>query len=159
MLVLTPRKSFFTVCLVVQLSACSIYSLPGQTPVPIESDPGYTEVKPPISAPASRSGSRPESVPGSASQPSPAAEPSVAAAYQPLLDRAEAATARGDYEEALALLERAQRVDPDNADVYLGMARTHDARGDSAQASATAERGLLYCRSDYQCGVLRNYLR
>jgi len=74
-----------------------------------------------------------------------------------LLERAEAATARGDYEEALALLERAQRIDPDSADIYLAMARTHAARGDSARARATAERGLLYCSDSRQCAELRNY--
>ncbi|HEY6130774.1 MAG TPA: tetratricopeptide repeat protein, partial [Halioglobus sp.] len=70
------------------------------------------------------------------------ATPSASAAWQPLLAKAQQATARGDYEQALALLERAQRIDPDSAAVYLDMARTHQAKGDVAQARATAERGL-----------------
>jgi Flp pilus assembly protein TadD len=74
-----------------------------------------------------------------------------------LLAKAEQATGRGDYEEALALLERAQRIDPDSAEVYLGLARTHAARGDAAQARATAERGLLYCSSASQCEALRRF--
>ena len=42
---------------------------------------------------------------------------------------------------ALALLERAQRIDPDSAQIYLAMARTHEASGDGSQARATANAG------------------
>ena len=69
------------------------------------------------------------------------------------------AARQGDYEQSLALLERAQRIDPDNAQIYLGMARTHRARGDSAQARATAERGLLYCEGKAECDALRAFTR
>jgi Tfp pilus assembly protein PilF len=57
------------------------------------------------------------------------------------------------------LLERAQRIDPDSAEVYLGMAKTHWARGDATQARVTAERGLLYCSTARQCEALRGYVR
>jgi thioredoxin-like negative regulator of GroEL len=73
------------------------------------------------------------------------------------LAAAEQAAQRGDYEEALALLERAQRIEPNSAEVYLHMARTHLARGDIAQASATAERGLLYCSTEAMCDALREF--
>ena len=72
-----------------------------------------------------------------------------------MLAKAEQATQRGDYEQALALLERAQRIDPDSAEVYLCMAQTHRARGNAAQARATAERGLLYCSTEALCDALR----
>jgi hypothetical protein len=137
----------FTLCLVITISACSTYSLPGSTPapVPVEKEPDYQgQTTPPHTTP--------ESVP----RPS---EPSVSSAYRPLLAKAEQATAQGDYEQALALLERAQRIDPDNAEIYLAMARTHDARGDSVQARATAERGLLYCASKSRCAALRGYVQ
>lgn len=98
--------------------------------------------------------------PATSAQPIPRpTEPSASKAYQPLLDKADAARERGDYEQSLALLERAQRIDPDSADIYLAMARTHHARGDQAQARATAERGLLYCGGRSQCDALRVYLR
>jgi tetratricopeptide (TPR) repeat protein len=77
-------------------------------------------------------------------------QPSVSGAWLPLVNKAEQATARGDYEQALALLERAQRIDP---------ARTHRARGDLAQARATAERGMLFCGSRAQCDALRAFTR
>lgn len=133
-----------TLCLLLQLSACSIYSLPGSKPVPAEGQVEAPVDTPPVMAP------EPARLP-------PA--PSSSAAYQPLLAKAEQATARGDYEQALALLERAQRIDPDNAEIYLGMAKTHHARGDRAQARATAERGLLYCSSNVECDALRGYTR
>lgn len=85
--------------------------------------------------------------------------PSASAAWKPLLAQAEQASGRGDYEQALALLERAQRIDPDSAAVYLSLAKTHRARGDTGQASAVAERGLLYCSTDTECNALRAYTR
>jgi Tfp pilus assembly protein PilF len=84
---------------------------------------------------------------------------SASAAWQPLLAKAQQAVERGDYEQALALLERAQRIDPDSAEVYLGMAETHLAKGDAAQARASAERGLMYCSSDAVCNALRALTR
>jgi tetratricopeptide (TPR) repeat protein len=77
----------------------------------------------------------------------------------PLVKKAEQASARGDYEQALALLERAQRIDPESGEIYLQMALTHRARGDAAQARATAERGMLYCNSAGQCDELRALIR
>jgi tetratricopeptide (TPR) repeat protein len=133
-----------TLCLLLFVSGCSIYSKPDSQPVPVEKQPDYTPVTPPATSP----------------QTAPrAAEPSASAAYQPLLNQAEQASDRGDYEQALALLERAQRIDPDSAEIYLNMAKTHQASGDSAQARATAERGLLYCSSTAQCNALRAYTR
>lgn len=126
------------------LGGCSIYNIPGSEPAPIEKAPEHTTVTPPATS----------------AQPIPRpTEPSASKAYQPLLDKADAARERGDYEQSLALLERAQRIDPDSADIYLAMARTHHARGDQAQARATAERGLLYCGGRSQCDALRVYLR
>jgi tetratricopeptide (TPR) repeat protein len=131
-------------CLLLVVSGCSLYSMPGSEPVPVEKQPDYTPVTPPATSP----------------QTAPrTAEPSASAAYQPLLNQAEQAKDRGDYEQALALLERAQRIDPDSADIYLSMAKTHQASGDGAQARATAERGLLYCSGTAQCNALRAYTR
>ena len=129
---------------VVQLAACSTYTQPGGKPAPVETQPEHTKVVPSTKAPQI---------------PHKPASPSASSAWKPLLAKAEQATQRGDYEQALALLERAQRIDPDSAEVYLGMAKTHRARGNVAQARATAERGLLYCATVPQCEALRAYLR
>lgn len=115
-----------------------------------------TDTTPPETAPVERA---PEAVEVIPSQPETRPKPAPVAAYRPLLEKANAARSRGDYDESLALLERAQRIDPDGADIYLAMARTHQARGDKAQARAVAERGLLYCSGRSQCDALRAYAR
>jgi tetratricopeptide (TPR) repeat protein len=122
------------------LVACATSTPPVEKPSPV-----VTPQKPIIVAPP----------PTVYETPPRAATHSASAAWQPLLAKAELAADRGDYEQAMALLERAQRIDPDSAEVYLGIARTHLAKGDTAQARVTAERGLLYCSSDSVCNALR----
>jgi tetratricopeptide (TPR) repeat protein len=128
------------------VTGCSVYSLPGSGPPPVETPAGEPVERVPVTPPV-------------ASPAPPVQEQGATAAYAPLLAWAEEASQRGDYEQALALLERAQRIDPDSAEVYLAMARTHDRRGDPARARATAERGLLYCGDPGQCAALRHYTR
>lgn len=133
------------------LSACSVYHMPGQTPAPVEEPPGYSVV-----TPASSVATDPHTPPPIEDASS---DQGAVAAYGPLLEKAAAASAKGDYEGALSYLERARRIEPDAAAIYLALARTHDARGDFNQARANAERGLLYCDGERQCGELRNYAR
>lgn len=138
-----------SLCIALFVSGCSIYSVPGSEPAPIEKEPEYTPATPPVTAP-----------PATAPQPKTAPpDPGAKAAYQPLLDKARQASDRGDYEQALALLERAHRIDPDSAQIYLAMARTYEVSGDASQARATAERGLLYCSGRAECDALRGLAR
>jgi len=132
------------VSLVILLAGCSTYTPPVSVPTPVAKQPEPKVVTPPVKMPQA---------------PPRPTTPSADAALQPLLAKAGQAAQRGDYEQALALLERAQRIGPDSAQVYLGMAQTHRARGDAAQARATAERGLLYCTTDAQCNALRAFTR
>lgn len=81
------------------------------------------------------------------------------AAYRALLNKADIATGQGDYKQALALLERALRIAPHSAEIYLNLARTYKAKGDLSQSSATAERGMLYCESSRECSELRSFVR
>ncbi|MEH6582619.1 MAG: tetratricopeptide repeat protein [Halioglobus sp.] len=143
MSVLRSTVNGLGLCALVLLNGCSIYSLPGdeQEPVTIEK---AIPAPPPTTSP----------------QPKPApVEPSTSSAYQGLINKADQASAQGDYEQALALLERAQRIDPDSAEIYLNLAKTYRAKGDNSQASATAERGLLYCSGQTECDSLRAYIR
>lgn len=138
-------QPIFRVCvlaLVASLVSCSTYLQPDQDTGPVVEQPDTPAAVPSVTLP----------------QPRPVAPP-ASAAWGPLLTNAEQATARGDYEQALALLERAHRIDPDSAEVYLHMARTHRARGDTAQARASAERGILYCNGPAECDALRAYTR
>lgn len=132
--------------LVLLLAGCSTYAPPASAPAPVEQQPKPEPrvISPP--APVPRAPER--------QAPSPAS-----AALRPLLDKAAQASAHGDYEQALALLERAQRIDPGSAEVYLGMAQAQRAKGDATQAGATAERGLRYCTSNAQCNALRAFTR
>ncbi|MEH6607735.1 MAG: tetratricopeptide repeat protein [Halioglobus sp.] len=131
----------------VVLGGCSVYSVPGGEPAPVESPTDYTPGN--VESP---------STPSAPDRPV-APEPNDSNAYGSLLSRASAATDRGDYEQALALLERAQRIDPDSAEIYLHLAATYTAKGDGTLAKATAERGLLYCHGQSQCDALRSYTR
>lgn len=137
--------SFFrcaAVSLLLFMSACA--TLPKSMPVSVKNTPKQAAIIPDARA---------------SERPFRSATPSASTAWKPLLAKADEATNLGDYERAMALLERAQRIDPDSADVYLGMARTHNAKGDDARAKATAERGLLYCSGKTQCDALRAYIR
>ena len=129
--------SFFAV-----VPACS--TLPESGSVPVKKAPQHAGVTPDARVP---------------DVPFRSATPPASTAWTPLLAKADQATNRGDYEKAMALLERAQRIDPDSAEVYLGMAKAHSAKGDDMQARATAERGLLYCSGKTQCDALRDYTR
>ncbi len=135
----SPRISLLII--VAFLTACGTnpYSLPK-----VESpQPDYDESAEPVPPPA---------------VPAPPPE-SATSANNVLLARAEEARTAGDYERALAYLERAQRIDPDDAGVYLALAETHAAAGNAAQARAVAERGLLYCQGQVQCDALRRLAR
>jgi tetratricopeptide (TPR) repeat protein len=126
------------------LSACgTIGQSPGSGPAPIE-EPDYTDV------------TKPET-PAPPSQPTTPSQPVISAA-QSLMNKADVAASSGDYEQAIALLERAQRIDSDNGEIYLAMAETYRAKGDVAMASAAAERGMLYCSGAKQCGALRGFV-
>lgn len=149
-----PTRTFATrlawLLLPFVLAACATSQPPQQRPAPVEPAPrpDYNVESEVPRAPA----------PGApAERGSPPERP--VAAYGPLIDRASEARERGDYEQALSLLERAQRIDPQSARVYLEIAATHHARGDYRQARTVAERGLLYCRNGTICAALESFTR
>ena len=123
------------------LGGCSALETQQETaPAPVVAAPPPTVAPPPVTAPQ---------------PPARPPQPSTSGAWLPLVKQAEQAARRGDYEQALALLERAQRIDPESGEIYLQLARTHRARGDVDQARATAERGMLFCSGSAQCSALR----
>ena len=130
------------------MAGCSVYSLPGSQPAPAEPQ---AKPAPPASQPAQ--------TPVTPTSPGAAPDPNANNAYGALLAQAEQARNKGDYEQALSLLERAQRIDPDSGEVYLHLARTYQAKGDVGMQRATAERGLLYCDGSAECAALRTLSR
>jgi len=125
------------------LAGCgTVGQSPDSGPVPIEKDPPYTDV----------------SKPATPSPPAGPAQPATTSgAAKSLMNKAEVASRSGDYEQAVALLERAQRIDSDSGEIYLALAETYTAKGDLAMAGAVAERGMLYCSGATQCSALRAF--
>lgn len=83
----------------------------------------------------------------------------VSPAYLRLIDEGQALLAQGEMAKAIAIFERAQRIHADDARVYLALSKAYKQAGDNRSARAMAERGLLYCQNDKQCGELRAYSR
>jgi tetratricopeptide (TPR) repeat protein len=136
-------KLLISLAISLTLAGCSGLTSTESAPTPTAKAP-QTKPAPPVTPPQ---------------PPRQPPQPSTSGAWQPLLQKAEQAAARGDYEQALALLERAQRIEPAAGVIYLEQAQVHRARGDMAQARSTAERGLLYCNSSQQCDALRGFSR
>jgi tetratricopeptide (TPR) repeat protein len=103
--------------------------------------------------------------------PPPAHEPESVAAPEPepvpvppilpqdnLLARADESHRAGDSEHSIALLERAQRIAPQDPRIYAQLAAVYAAAGQVQRAAATAERGLLYCRTATECAALRRFV-
>lgn len=124
-------------CMMLFVGACS--TVPDSGPAPVERRP---ESVPTVTTPA---------------QPSSPQRPPVNSAAQNLMDKASAELDAGKYEQALALLERALRIDPDSGEIYLALAKTHSLKGDTAMSNAAAQRGMLYCNGRVQCDALRAY--
>ncbi len=132
------------------LTGCTIYTMPGSERAPIETRPAPGETPPDTREPAAP--------PPPAPAP-PVTDPGVTSAAAGLLDKAQAASEQGDYEQALALLERAQRIDPNSGEIYLQLARVYAAQGQMDKARDTASRGTLYCRDERECAALRALAR
>jgi len=132
------------VCAAGLLVGCG--TLPSGDHAPVDERPEYTDVTSPAT-----------SIPPAVPPPVPE-RPAVNGAARSLMDKADAAATNGDFERALALLERAQRLDPDSGEIYLFLAKTYRAKGDLAMAGAVAERGMLYCAGVAQCDALRAHI-
>jgi hypothetical protein len=107
--------------------------------------------------PAPAGGPTDEQQPPVASMPAPAPEvgaPPVTAAPRPdpavslaLREESLQAAGRGDTAEAIALIERAIRIEPDRPELWIDLARLHLEEGDAAAAEQFARKALLYTRN------------
>jgi hypothetical protein len=130
------------------LAGCVTQSQPyPRAPAPPSHPPqqpgtGYPPSKPaptpgPIIEPA------PQTVPAPA-QPKP--QSSVTLALQ---DESERAAAAGDLPKAIQIIERAIRIQPDKAELWLDLARLHLKEGNPAQAEQFARKALLFTGQRY----------
>lgn len=114
------------------------------------------------SGPAPISPETPEASRGSSQVPTPAVPSSPASAptvspVDNLLAEARELRENGSLSASFARLERALRIAPQRGEVYLELARSHVAAGSPGRASASAERGLLYCKGS-TCRKLRGFI-
>jgi hypothetical protein len=86
------------------------------------------------------------SPPPSTAEPTPKPQSTVTLALQ---DEAQRAATAGDYAKATQILERAIRIEPDRAELWLELARVHLKEGDAAQAEQFARKALLYTGNRY----------
>ena len=63
-----------------------------------------------------------------------------------LQDEAQRAATAGDLPKAIQILERAIRIQPDSAELWLELARVHLKEGNAAQAEQFARKALLFTR-------------
>ena len=116
-----PAWPIFATALLVLLSACAT----GPRPAPPRAT--GSDATPAVTAP--RSG-----------------PPDAGDAVDGLLAAARKLRAAGDLGACFARLERALRIAPQRAEVYLELARAHLAAGAPERAAGAAQRGLAFCQ-------------
>ena len=112
-------RTGFLVLLAVALSACA--QLPGT--------PGTTSTR--ESAPLPETGGPPPASPTAA-----------------LLEQSRRQSADGEFDQAVASVERALRIEPGNPWLWLELARIHRAAGNERQADAHARKALSLAGTD-----------
>ena len=128
------------VALCLTIAACSVPvgpTYPAPTPSPAPTPP--TQPAPPSPAPA----------PPVTPAPPPAAPKPAPSVTLALVEQSDLARAQGDYDKAVALLERAIRIEPDRPELWLGLAKAHLAQGDYAGAEQFARKSLLFIGKRY----------
>lgn len=75
---------------------------------------------------------------------------------QGLMDRASREINNGDLDAGLATLERALRIAPRDASIYLSMAIVYRSLDEGSLAANMARRGLLYCERPRLCRQLES---
>jgi tetratricopeptide (TPR) repeat protein len=125
-------------CSVFLLVACqSLYGPPVPAPSPQprsgtpEPQPGTPEPQPPVPAPV------PPAPP-----PQPAKEFRLGPASAALVKQSRAQSVKGEYPAAVATLERALRIEPDNPLVWLELGQVHLASRNPPQAESMARKAI-----------------
>jgi Tfp pilus assembly protein PilF len=72
----------------------------------------------------------------------------LSSATQSLVKQAQAQTAKGDYANASASIERALRIEPENPLLWIELGKVREAEGNHAQADAMARKALAVAGGD-----------
>jgi tetratricopeptide (TPR) repeat protein len=83
--------------------------------------------------------------------PPPAPPPKqfrLSAASSALVTQARNLADKGEYPAAIATLERAQRIEPENPLLWIELGRVHQAEGNSAQADSMGRKALALATGD-----------
>ena len=119
-------------------SACAPLQTSTSAPAPVESrQPGQAS---PVGAPSEAA---PKKIAPARQTSSPAQK-----AVSSLLQEGWANYRIENYPRAMAIAERAQRLDPQRAEVYLLLASSNFAQGKRGLAEQLAQRGLSFSQSD-----------
>ena len=110
--------------------------------VPSAPPPTYPAPPPPASHPPPAPAPTP--APSTPVVPAPHADPSVTVA---LREQSVAAEMNGDHDRAVALIERALRIEPNNPQLWIDLAHLHLDEGDKAGAEQFARKALLFTKS------------
>jgi cytochrome c-type biogenesis protein CcmH/NrfG len=145
---LTPGNRISIIAgMVVLLAACAT-----QAPAPTRTPPQPAPTQTVPSRPAPRPvppASVPQGVPAPTTPSQPQSRPPSASVTLALQDEAQRAATAGDLPKAIQILERAIRIEPDRAELWLALARAHLKEGDAAQAEQFARKALQFTRDQY----------
>lgn len=146
MIAVNPRIATLLLC-IVTLAGCAVpapYSPPRPAPTPVPEQPagGVPEIEAPPAP-------EPEVVP----VPEPAPQPQVRArtlnpAARALVSQAQGQSASGNYAIAAATLERALRIEPDSAQLWIEMGKVRQAEGNFGQAENMGRKALSLSTGD-----------
>jgi len=140
-----PDRTFILVGLVVLLSGCVTQSQAPTRPAPLPAPHTQTGQPAPVPLP-SQTTPLPTPAPVMPEHPPARPQASVTLALQ---DEAQRAATAGDFSKATQILERAIRIEPDRAELWLELARVHLKEGNAAQAEQFARKALLFTHERY----------
>lgn len=121
------------------------YSPPAPAPAPV-SVPPPTETLPPVQPPPPAPAVQPTPEPPAA--PPPVRARALNPAARTLVAQAQTQVAAGNYAVAAANLERALRIEPDSAQLWIEMGKVRQAEGNFAQAENMGRKALSVATGD-----------
>ena len=130
---------------VLALTACTLTRPAPFAPPPEATPPAGSAQPPGIPAPGSA-----EALPAPPERPSvpPPRQFRLSAATGALVTQAHAQSAGGDFGQAAATLERAQRIEPDNPLLWIELGRVRLAENNAPQADAMGRKALALAVGD-----------